>query len=68
MQLVMTEVSDDATMDLQAVKLLATYLSPGLREPGALRFAPSGCRRCYCHLRTLRDSLTCVRLLQRSIS
>jgi hypothetical protein len=30
----MSEVSDDATMDLQAVKLLATYLSPGLREPG----------------------------------
>ena len=33
-QLVLSEVADDASMDLQAVKLLATYLSPGLREPG----------------------------------
>jgi hypothetical protein len=31
---VLSEVADDAAMDLQAVKLLATYLSPGLREPG----------------------------------
>lgn len=31
-QLVMNEVSDDASLDLRAVKLLATYLSPGLRE------------------------------------
>ena len=30
----LSEVADDAAMDLQAVKLLATYLSPGLREPG----------------------------------
>ena len=34
-QLVMAEVADDAPMDLQAVKLFASYMSPGLREPGA---------------------------------
>ena len=31
----MAEVADDAPMDLQAVKLFASYMSPGLREPGA---------------------------------
>jgi len=31
-QLVLGEVSEDAVVDLRAVKMLATYLSPGLRE------------------------------------
>eukprot|EP01050_Picozoa_sp_SAG11_P009497 SAG11_NODE_895_length_6641_cov_6.653928_6_plen_167_part_00 len=36
----MNEVHDSHAMDMQAVKLLATYLAPGLRDTGMSRLYP----------------------------